>query len=189
MANPIQIETIGTNRYAPAEASDIVLYAFNGVEDLTLAQLVMAVCIRQAALIERQSVVKMNEINESASWLSALALAGDRVCTAGSLDASLDLTSSGYVPRDGNLRTTLRRFLVDEARVDAAALPATIQAADDKVKVFSMIENLISNASTTNQEQMIDLQSLLSRRDSTYNMSASCVKKLGTTMTATAGNF
>ena len=53
---------IGDNRYAPDAVSDVVLYNFNGAENMTLGQLVIAVCINRAAAIENQSVMVANHL-------------------------------------------------------------------------------------------------------------------------------
>lgn len=190
MARSIDIETIGTNAYAPTGADDVNLYAYNGVSDLTLGQLVMAVCIRQAALIERQTVMKMNDVNASASWLSALSLVADRLMTRSSLDAEIDLADTGYVPTStSSTRITLRNFLIQEAQVKGSALPSDIRTHENKMAAFRIVNEKMSAASINNQEQSIDLQSLLARRDAAYNASAASVKKLGTTTMGMADNF
>lgn len=185
----IQIEQIGVNAYAPQGANGIDLYAFNGAEELTLAQLMMAVCIRQAAIIESQSVLKMNEINASAAWLDVLSLVGEQILKRRSLTAKLDLTRSSYVPTKVPTVTTYKDFLALEVGLGYDAVPDTLSSVDAQTHLFSLLEDKMNAASTSNQEQMIALQSLLSRRDSAFNTSASTVKKLGTTMNMTASNF
>ena len=189
MASSIQLEKIATSYYAPENASAVNLYVFNGVYDMTLAQLVSAVCIRQAALIEQFSVYKMNDVNASASYISALSLVGEKILEKTQLSATVDLTETGYVPKRVKMKCTIKEFLIDEMQLEESQLPANLKSTDNKTKAFALLKNPISQATTTNQEQTIDLQSLLSRRDSTYNMSASVIKKLGTSMQITAGNF
>ena len=60
--NVINPVTIGENRYAPDAVQDVALYNFNGAENLTLGQLVLAVCINRAAAIENQSVTVANHL-------------------------------------------------------------------------------------------------------------------------------
>ena len=85
--------------------------------------------------------------------------------------------------------TTYRDFLAIEVGLGYDAVPAKLTTADQRTRLYRQLTDAMSAASTSNQEQMIALQSLLSRRDATYNASASTVKKLGTTMNAVAGNF
>jgi hypothetical protein len=59
----IEASQIATNRYAPAGSRAINLYSTGTAENLTLGQLVSAVCIRTAGALEEQSVNKMNMID------------------------------------------------------------------------------------------------------------------------------
>ena len=56
----IEANQIAVNRYAPAGSDAINLYSTGTAENLTLGQLVSAVCIRTAGALEEQSVNKMN---------------------------------------------------------------------------------------------------------------------------------
>lgn len=185
----IQVEKIGVNAHAPEGASDINLYAYNGVMGMTLGQLMMCICIRRAAVIEEQSVLKMNEINASAAWLEILAQVGERILTRSSLTATLNLTRSSYVPTKVPTVTTYRDFLALEVGLGYSAVPTSLTTPDARTNLYRQLTEKMSAASTSNQEQMIALQSLLSRRDATYNASASTIKKLGTTMNVSASNF
>ena len=53
---------IGENRYAPDAVQAVSLYNFNGATNLTIGQLVMAVCVNRAAAIEQQSVTVANHL-------------------------------------------------------------------------------------------------------------------------------
>lgn len=183
----LQAEKIGTNAYAPTGANGIYLYDFDDVEGLTLPQLMMAVCIRRAAVIESQSVLKMNEINASAAWLEVLASVGEAILTKNSLTATLDLSKTDYVPTKVSTKTTYKEFLTQEVGLDS--VPDRLSTADARTKLYRQLTDKMSAASTTNQEQMIELQSLVSRRDSTFNASAATIKRFGTTMNTVASNF
>ena len=185
----VQAERIGTNPYAPAGANDVCLYDFGDVTGLTLPQLMMAVCIRRAAVIEEQSVLKMNEVNASAAWLQILAAVGEAVLTRSSLTGSLDLSKTDYVPTNVPTMTTYKDFLVQEVGLDESVVPSRLTTADERTALYRRLTDKMSSASTTNQEQVIDLQSLVSRRDSTFNASAATVKRFGTTMNSVASNF
>jgi len=189
MATAIQVEHIGTNRYAPEGANDINLYAFGDTYGLTLGQLVMAVCIRQASVIEEQSVLKMNQLNASATFLDALAQAAEYVMTHSSLDSTFDLSKTGYVPKYVSTRTTYWEFIVYECGVNADNVPHSVTKMDDKTRVFGYLDDFMDEAASDNEDQSIDLQSYLSRRDTAYNTSSSVVKKLGKTMDSVAKNF
>ena len=185
----VQAEKIGVNAYAPQGANAIYLYDFDGVGGLTLPQLMMAMCIRRAAIIEEQSVLKMNEVNASAAWLQVLALVGEAILSRSSLTARLDLSKTDYVPTNVPEQTTYWDFLVYEVGLEEKAVPSRLTTSDQRTDLYRQLTDKMSAASTTNQEQVIDLQSLVSRRDSTFNASAATVKRFGTTMNSVASNF
>ena len=185
----VQAERIGTNPYAPAGANDVCLYDFGDVTGLTLPQLMMAVCIRRAAVIEEQSVLKMNEVNASAAWLQVLAMVGEAILSRSSLTGRLDLSKTDYVPTKVPEQTTYRDFLALEVGLGYDAVPSRLTTSDQRTDLYRQLTDKMSAASTTNQEQVIDLQSLVSRRDSTFNASAATVKRFGTTMNSVASNF
>ena len=99
-----------------------------------------------------------------------------QIFTATSLDEPADIAASGYVCRKAARAPTLRDFLQNECGVDAAYL--TIGSADARTALFSQIKTLMDNAASQSQQQTIDLQSLVSRRDVTYNTSAATVKAI-----------
>ncbi len=185
----VQAEKIGINAYAPQGANGIYLYDFDGVEGLTLPQLMMAVCIRRAAIVEGQSVLKMNEINASAAWLQVLAMVGEDLLSRSSLTARLDLSKTDYVPTKVPEQTTYRDFLALEVGLGYDAVPVRLTTVDQRTAIYRQLTEAMSSASTSNQEQMIELQSLVSRRDSSFNASAATIKRFGTTMNAVASNF
>ncbi len=169
----IYVEQIGTSRYAPV---DVNAYQYNGLGGLSFGQLIMAVCCRRAAAIESQSVVKMNELTATTSWLEAVSSVAQQVFTASSLDERADIAASGYTCRKAAREPTLKDFLANECGVDAAYL--SVGSADARTALFSQVKGLMENASSQSQQQTIDLQSLVSRRDVAYNTSAATVKAL-----------
>lgn len=177
----ILVEQIGTSRYAPVEIS---AYQYNGLEGLSFGQLIMAVCCRRAAAIESQSVVKMNELTATTAWLEAVSSVARQIFTAASLDEPADIAASGYVCRKAARAPTLRDFLANECGVDAAYL--SVASADARTTLFAQVKTAMDSASTQSQQQTIDLQSLVSRRDVTYNTSAATVKALGQSALAMA---
>ncbi len=181
----ILIEHIGTSRYAPV---DLDTYQYNGLEGLSFGQLVMAVCCRRAAAIENQSVVKMNELTASTAWLEAVSAAAQQIFTATSLDAAVDLGTSGYRCRKTTSQTpTLKDFLQNECGVNGDYI--TISTADERTALFGQLKATMDAASSQSQQQTIALQSLVSRRDVTYNASAATVRTLGQSSLSMAANL
>ncbi|MBO5939587.1 MAG: hypothetical protein J6R18_00120 [Kiritimatiellae bacterium] len=54
----IEASQIATNRYAPEGSEAINLFSTGAAENLTLGQLVAAVCVRTAGALKEQSVNK-----------------------------------------------------------------------------------------------------------------------------------
>ncbi len=171
----ILVEHIGVSPYAPV---DIDTYQYNGLKNLSFGQLIMAVCCRRGAAIERQSVIKMNELTKTTAWLEAVSAVGAQIFTAASLDAAADIAASGYVCTKAPAKPTLREFLEKECGISADDLYSGAGTYDEKTRVFSQLKQPIDGAASQSQQQTIELQSLVSRRDVTYNTSAATVRTL-----------
>ena len=185
----ILIEHIGTSRYAPV---DLDTYQYNGLEGLSFGQLVMAVCCRRVAAIENQSVIKMNELTASTAWLEAVSAAAQQIFSAKSLDDPVDLGTSGYTcrkakPDAGKSKISLKNFLQDECGV--AETYVKISTANERMTLFGQLKTTMDSASSQSQQQTISLQSLVSRRDVTYNTSAATVRTLGQSSLSMAANL
>ena len=167
----IETETIGTMRYATDSASAVNLYSTGTASGLTLGQLVMAVCLNTAASYEKQSVNKMNTISKNADLL----------------EKGADWIAK--VVEDSASWSRLKRFLVSELGVDENALPAKIRAYDDKLKVISLMSERMNVVMQTQQQDMVALQSYVSRRDTAFSSSANIVRALGRSMNGCANNF
>lgn len=185
----IKVETIGKSYYAPEGAEKIQLYAFNEARDLTLGELVMAICFRKCESVERQAVVTMNKINETAVWLETLSVLLEDIVKRRTLTTTFNTKKTGYTPvKLGDKPCTYQNFLIYEVGL-TCPVPDQLASLDEQLKMAARLEDPINQATTNNQEQMVELQSILSRRDSTFNTSAATVKKLGSTMSAIAANF
>ncbi len=186
----ITVDTIATNRYAPTGAQEINLYSTGqeGGSGLTLAQLVMAVCFRAAAAYESQSVTKMNtmtagstKLDEASKWLEKIASndfkEGENVAALKFLTETMGIAQSelpcgGFVT-SGNDPTY---FL-------------EVDTYDKRMQAANALKNKMEALARTQQQDMIDLQTMVNRRDVAYNTSSNVVKALGTSMTGEANNF
>ena len=162
---------IATNRYAPTGSDAINLYSYDYASNLTLGQLVQAVCLRSAATYERQSVTKMNlmasgsqTLDEAADWLKRIAEG-----TANWTDA--------------------KNFLVNVMAVPAESLPADINSYDKRMQAAKALQDKMNLLAQSQQEDMIDLQTLVNRRDVAYSTSSGVVRTMGQSMSQDAGNF
>lgn len=167
----IETEKIGALRYATDAASAVNLYSTGTASGLTLGQLVMAVCIQTAASYEKQSVNKMNTITKNADLLNKGSEWIEKVL------------------QDNASWSRLKKFLVNELGVLETSLPEKIRSYDDKLKVVSLMSERMNAVMQTQQQDMVALQSYVSRRDTAFSSSANIVRALGRSMNGCANNF
>ena len=173
----IETVQIATNRYAPDGANAISLYSDELAQGLTLTQLVQQVCIRAAAAYEAQSVAKMN------------AMAGD----SQRLSEAADVLE-GIVTGKINW-SEARTFLVNRMGIPVSALPSSI--VDDngnpyypsQIQAATALQEKINVLAQTQQEDMIDLQTMVNKRDVAYSTSSGVVRTMGQSMSQDAQNF
>ena len=167
----IDIVQIGVNRYAPAGSEAINLYDTGTSGPLAIGQLVQAVCLHTAAACEAQSVLKMNTmtagsavLDEAADWLDRIANG-----TAGWSEA--------------------KQFLVGTMGIDASALPENIDTYNRRMQAAEALKNKMDTLTQSQQEAMVDLQSMVNRRDVAHSTAANIVRALFSSENANAANF
>ena len=164
----IEATQIATMRYAPEGASAVNLYSTETASGLTLGQLVIAVCLKTAASYEAQSVNKMNTITKNAELIEAGAQWVERL-------------ANGAVSW-----VRAKAFLVDSLGVDPANLPTTISTYSDRFKAITAANDKLNSLLQTQQEDMVDMQSYVSRRDSAFSASSNIIRALGRSMNGLA---
>ena len=90
----IEIQQIGTNRYAPEGANAVCLYSIEGADGLTLAQLVAAVCIHRGASLEARAVGRMNKMTVNNTYLQAMSSVCSQMAGGASLDDVANIPDS-----------------------------------------------------------------------------------------------
>lgn len=195
--------TVAVSRYAPRGANAVEVFSYAGCEGMAFGQLIMAVCCRRAATAEVQSVNVMNRLTSSSSWLEALsAVAQQLVNSATSLNDVINLGTSGYACRRTKAYpVTLIDFLEHECGIGAAHLyeldkdgNPTAKAIDitvfkNRMSVFDQLKTVLDAAARQSQQETIELQTLVSRRDLAFSTSAATVKSLGQSMVNTASRL
>ncbi len=131
----------------------------------------MSVCIRSAAAYEAESVLKMNtmtsgsvKLDEASQWMEKIA--------AGTADW-----------------TAAKAFLTGTLGIAASTLPDAINTYDKRMAAVKAVKEKIDALTQQQQRDMIDLQTLVNRRDVAYSTSSNVVRSLGTSMEADAANF
>ena len=167
----IGIEQIATNRYAPQGADAISLYSNGAAEGLTLAQLAISVCLQAASAYEGQSVVKMNILTRGAVKLDGAAQWMEKIAN-GSADWS-----------------QAKAYITSELGISDAALPDAINTYDKRMAAVKAVKEKIDALTQQQQRDMIDMQTLVNRRDVAYSTSSNVVRTLGASQEADAANF
>ena len=168
---PIESIQIATNRYAPSGSKAINMYDTGASGPLTLGQLVQAVCIHSAAVYEAQSVLKMNamtagsvKLDDAAAWLTKI------------VQNSADWPAA-------------KAFLTGTMGIDQSALPADLTSYDRRMQAANALKSKMETLTQSQQEEMIDLQTLVNRRDVAFSTSSNVVRALGTSTMDDAQNF
>lgn len=178
--NTIDVQQIGTNRYAPAGADAVRLYSTNGSEGLTLAQLVAAVCIRRCACLETRATARMNKMTRNNAWMQALGNVCKQVADGESLRNNANLPDN-YEPKNVSHDCSLYHFLTRECT--SLGYTAWNLVYDPKyterMEIISKLKVEMDKANTTSQQDVIELQSMVNWRDVTYNASSGIIARYG----------
>ncbi len=167
----IGVETIALNRYAPQGADAISLYSNGSAEGLTLAQLAISVCLQAASAYEGQSVVKMNILTRGAVKLDGAAQWMEKIA-----NGSADWAQA-------------KAYITSELGISDAALPDAINTYDKRMAAVKAVKEKIDALTQQQQRDMIDMQTLVNRRDVAYSTSSNVVRTLGASQEADAANF
>ncbi len=169
MISPVQI---ATNRYAPPGAQAINMYQLDNGETLTLGQLMAAVCIRAGANMEAQTIPKINTMNGNTETLT---------------------TASGYLQRlaEDTIQVsewpTVRTWLINVLGVESSALPtylgnsaaSTTTTYAKRFQAINAMKVKLEALTRQAQEDMIDVQSMINKRDVAFTTGTSLIKELG----------
>ena len=156
----IESNQIAVNRYATEGSQAINLYSTGTAKDLTLGQLVAAVCIRTAGALEEQSVNKMNIMNIGVEQLDKASVYMQQVA---------DESMSDWAAAKAYLSGT----------VGVSGLPDDLSSYEKRMQAVNAIKERLDALTQQAQEDMIDMQTLINRRDMTFNTSSNIIKAIG----------
>lgn len=179
----ISAATVCRLRYAPEGAAAVRAYNYNGVEGLTLAQLMMACSFRRAAQTEQACVNAMNQLSLSSDRLADISHAAQFV---------LQFVQSGAPKSFGRWSkwSDVRAFLVNIGlQDDKTALPEKLEPGTSYSTVMGIYEQIrpkLTECNSTNETQVVELQTAVNRRDVVYNTVSSTITGLGKSALACA---
>jgi len=167
----IEAVTVAHNRYAPEGSEAINLYSVEGASGLTLGQLIISVCLRAAAAYEAQSVNKMNTMTKSAELLE---------------------TATEWVQKilDGTVSwSRAKSYLINTLGLTEAELPDDIRTYDNRLKAATAATTKLNSLMQVQQQDMVAMQSYVSRRDVSFSSASNIVRALGRSSANMAMNF
>lgn len=168
----IEATRVATNVNAPEESSAINLYStgLEGGSNLTIGQLAIAVSMRSAAAYEAQSVLKMNRMTAGSEILN---------------------TAAGYmqeIAEGSDNWAEIKAFCRNSLGI-TSDLPDDIDTYEKRMTAINAMKAKVDALTQSQQTDMIDLQTLVNRRDVAYSTSSNIVRELSRSMSGNAANF
>jgi hypothetical protein len=179
-----------TGEYLTANTYSLTVKDADGATEtlltnLSIGQLVMALCLERAVAKEKEIIDIMNSLNLTSSQLEALTtIETDAVAATDSSKLKLKEKTLTY---DGD-SYTYYAFLDEVIKLDS--VPETVGPSDEEYNtLITALEQAMDQRNSINQQTMIELQSSTSKRDQAYDMISNILKSLGNVLTGTVNNM
>jgi len=179
------------------------VYHVTGIDrELTLQQVVMAVCLHRATQLESDVVGMMASMSQTTVNLESLTTMQEAIVENQSVtnyggmltglewycvDTNGQFTGTHKTGQSITSLTGLVSALKELGLSDEKAKKITSDTTPDEL--VSTIGSLMDSFNTVNQTQMIDLQSYTNKRDQSYDMITNIIKSMNNTLLGTANNF
>ena len=177
---------------ARAYTVDGVTNADGSLRQLSIGQLVMAICLNRASALEAQIIALMDEMNTTSQHLADMTTIEKAVIDEFSTNQNghaynldtISITSS----------TSAIQFLRDQGVINSSQTyvrnDAVLSSADIIYDDFiTEIEAKMDEKNSFSQQKMIELQSLTNKRDQSYDMISNILKSLNTVLVGNANNL
>ena len=173
-------------------------YTVEGVENpdgslrqLSIGQLVMAICLNRASMLESQIIALMEEMSTTSAQLADMTKIEQAVIddfAANQNGHAYDLNNV-TVTSSTNAVQLLRDLEVINSSQTYVRNDKILSVADIMYDDFiTQIESKMDEKNSFSQQKMIELQSLTNKRDQSYDMISNILKSLNTTMTGIVNN-
>ena len=147
-------------------------YTVEGVENadgslrqLSIGQLVMAICLNRASKLETDIIALMEEMSATSAQLAALTEIENDILDGG---ANMNNINTSHVTYDGQ-DYTFYDFLVNVMGFSPSDVPTGF-ADGSNTDLITLIESKMDEKNSFSQQKMIELQSLTNKRDQSYDM-------------------
>ena len=173
-------------------------YTVEGVENpdgslrqLSIGQLVMAICLSRASKLEADIIALMEEMSTTSAQLADMTKIEQAVIddfAANQNGHAYDLNNV-TVTSSTNAVQLLRDLEVINSSQTYVRNDKILSVADIMYDDFiTQIESKMDEKNSFSQQKMIELQSLTNKRDQSYDMISNILKSLNTTMTGIVNN-
>ena len=183
-----------TGRYLTANiyTVDGVTNADGSLRELSIGQLVMAICLKRAAQLEsgytdettnlhvNGIIDLMEEMNSTSLQLEYMTRIEKEV-----LAGTVDMNSNTITYNGQNY--TYNNFLVNVVGMGAGDVPDSASASSSDF--ITALEAKMDEMNSFSQRKMIELQSLTNKRDQSYDMISNILKSLNTVLVGNANNM
>lgn len=180
-----QLQTIQLGNLYSIEGVDGV----NGDGVLSIGQAVMAISLARATELEEELISLMEELEANSEKLQALSdLESLLVEWESSATSSSTLTGD---ETDYQITYNGTTYNWDDFLVSMGLLSSTSSSysLSDIESIVTDMESQMDELNSFSQDTMIDIQSVTSKRDQSYDTISNILKSLNTTMTGNANNI
>ena len=162
------------------------------LRQLSIGQLVMAICLKRASELETSIIALMEEMNTTSAQLADMTKIEQAV-----IDEFAN-NKSGHAYNLNNVSVTSStsavQLLRDMGVIDSSQTYVrndSVQSAADIIydDFITQIEAKMDEKNSFSQQKMIELQSLTNKRDQSYDMISNVLKSLNTVLVGNANNM
>ena len=183
------------------------IYQLEGIDrELSIGQLVMAICLDRATELEAKIIELMNDMTATTARIEELsALEDNLVNFAGSTGtntltptwANFGYGSASDLPEGVTSTSTYwTTWLHDTFQIDyitdsdGNTISAGTALTRDQVSEYiTLVENKLDSLNSLSQEKMIELQSNTNKRDQSYDLISNVLKSFNTVLLGNANNL
>jgi hypothetical protein len=191
-----------TGRYLTANfyTVDGVTNADGSLRQLSIGQLVMAICLSRASALETDIIALMEEMNATSAELKIMTTIEEKVVGWTTADPQPhpgyehlyhDTISGTGTNYDGKTyMDVLRSMGIIGDGIECVRWSGSPDPNDIKYDDFiTALESKMDEKNTFSQQKMIELQSLTNKRDQSYDMISNVLKSLNTTIIGNINNM
>lgn len=182
----LSLRNAQTGKALTANVYDVT-FADGSRRTMSIAQLVMAICLERATEMEADVVGIMEQMARVTANIEAVSDIEKKLLELKDGENISHVSGSwtvAYEDAEGNVKE--ETFTNASAALNSIGILASAATSIDTI--IDSIESKLDELNTTSQEQMITLQSQTNKRDQSYEMISNVVKSLYTVMTGVANN-